>query len=489
MSDSAPAPPQPAAKGWSALWRNGLFAQFTLLMLGVWLNAADTLVTVTVMPSVVADIGGYAFFGWATGAFLLGAVCAGAASGVGTRRFGLRTAMAVAGGAYALGCAADALAGTMPLFLVGRLIQGCGAGGIIGLAFVAVGAVFPESLWARVFSAVTGVWGVATLLGPLVGGLFAGAGPSQWRGAFWFFAVQGVVFLLAALRLLPGAPAAVEDARGPPLTQLGLIAAGVTALAGAGVVGSAPLALLLTVGGVGLMVLAVIADGRSTRPMLPKDSRRLDRASGAGFLTIFLLQAAVISWSVYGGAFLQAVDEVTPLVSGYVVGFEALGWTLCALAISGVDDRGQALFIRLGPLLVCAGLGLLILTIGRRDLVWPAAASALIGAGFGAFWSFLNRKILASLPPAERSLGSSAIPTVQLIGNAAGAAGASALADAIGFDRGITRAAAAHQGPLLFLALSPLALAAVPLAFKVSGFGSPPGSDADAMIGPPAAGD
>jgi MFS family permease len=54
-------------------------------MLGVWLNAADSLVTATIMPSVGADLGGYAYFSWATAGYFVGAILAGASSG-GCRR-------------------------------------------------------------------------------------------------------------------------------------------------------------------------------------------------------------------------------------------------------------------------------------------------------------------------------------------------------------------------------------------------------------------
>src|SRR5579875_2829997 len=142
-----------AEPGWADLWRGGLLPQFALLLLGVWLNAADTLVTVTVMPSVARQIGGYAYFGWATGAFLLGAITAGASSGAAAKRFGLRRAMTASGIVYAMGCILSGLAPGILAFIAGRLAQGAGAGWIIGLVFVAVGAVFPERLWARVFAA------------------------------------------------------------------------------------------------------------------------------------------------------------------------------------------------------------------------------------------------------------------------------------------------------------------------------------------------
>ena len=77
-SPSAPAPP---GTGWADLLGEGRLPRFALIMLGVWLNAADSLVTATIMPSVGADLGGYAYFSWATAGYFVGAILAGASSG------------------------------------------------------------------------------------------------------------------------------------------------------------------------------------------------------------------------------------------------------------------------------------------------------------------------------------------------------------------------------------------------------------------------
>src|SRR3954468_10603205 len=103
MSSASPA--SETASGWRALLDRDLAARFALLCLGIWLNAADTLVTVTIMPSVAQEIGGWQYFGWAIAAFLLGSILAGACAGKLSIRFGLRRATALAGLVYAIGCA------------------------------------------------------------------------------------------------------------------------------------------------------------------------------------------------------------------------------------------------------------------------------------------------------------------------------------------------------------------------------------------------
>ena len=187
---------------WSDLLADGRLPRFALICLGVWLNAADSLVTSTIMPSVGADLGGYAYFSWATAGYFVGAILAGASSGRLSEMFGLRAATALAGVIMTAGCLMSALAPDVGVFLLGRLVQGMGSGWISGFSMVAIALLFPERHLARVFASVTFIWGIATLLGPLFGGLVVELG--DWRTVFWLFAVQTLVFSAAAPVLLAG---------------------------------------------------------------------------------------------------------------------------------------------------------------------------------------------------------------------------------------------------------------------------------------------
>jgi MFS family permease len=443
---------------WTDLLRGGRLPQFALLILGAWLNAADTLVTVTVMPSVAREVGGFAYFGWATAVFLLGAITAGASSGVLTARIGLRAAMAWAGAAYALGCAMSALSTDISLFIIARLVQGLGAGWIVGLVFVAIGKVFPAGDWARAMAAITSVWGVAILLGPMIGGMFAASGPHGWRGVFWFFAIQGVAFAIAAFAFLPrGAPDSAKTAL--PWRQLLILAAGVMALASAGLLRAPVIGLGLAVAGIALLVWMLRMDAAAPASLLPRETRNLRSAAGAGYLTIMLLECAISAWSVYGSAMIQAIYAINPLYAGYAVGGVAIGWTICALSTSHLKPHWQTLQIRGGVGCIVAGLVCVAVCMGRAPVFAVVASAALMGAGFGFSWASLGGRIIASLPEEERHLGSSAIPTVQMIGAAVGSAGASALGDVLGLGEGVTRVSALKAGPLLFAAFLPIAAA------------------------------
>lgn len=439
--------------------------RFALLCLGIWLNAADTLVTATIMPSVAREIGGYEYFGWSVAAYLTGSIVAGACSGKLSIALGLRTATALTGLIYAIGCAMSAAAPEFVIFILGRLIQGLGAGAVVALCYVAITALFPESLWPRVYGAVAGVWGGATLLGPLLGGLFAAAG--FWRGAFWLFVVQAVIFVGAVLVMLPADHSDRGRGRIPTL-QLILLVIGVSLIGAAGIVGSAQLAGGLAIGGIIGMVAMLAANARTNDRLLPRSVADLRTATGLGLLHIFACEAAIIGFTVYGAAFIQARHGASPLTAGYVTGAIAAGWTLAALPAGNAPAHKDGLMIRAGATVIVLGAVASAWAVARGTLIETAAAFLVLGCGFGLAHAFVARRAIAGAPADEQGMASSAVPTSLLIGGAVGSAGAGALANILGFSHGIDPALAQTHGLILFGAFLPLALVGFAAAWKLS---------------------
>lgn len=452
--------------GWRDLMAPGLAARFAFLCLGIWLNAADALVTVTLTPTIAKEIGGFQYFGWSVAAFLLASIIAGAVSGRVSMTLGLRPATALAGAAYAVGCAVSALAPDFLVFVAGRLIQGLGAGAVVALCYVAINTLFPEKLWVRVYGAIAGVWGVATLLGPLIGGLFAEGG--VWRDAFWFFGAQGLVFVAATFLLVKKSAPAAQARTRVPVAQLAVLTAGVTLIAAAGVVGEVWQSAALGLAGLASLALLLRLDARAGGILLPLSAGDLTRAAGAGYLMIFGLEAASIAFSVYGPAFVQVLHGASPLVAGYVITAIAAGWTVVAMLTAGVRNR-DGLMIRLGATLVVAGTAWSAWAVPRGSIASIVVAMIVMGAGFGLSWAFVAKRIVASLPEGEQPLGSSAVPTAQLIGGAFGAAASSAVAGALGFAGGIDPAIGAANGVWLFAAFLPVSLVGWLAAWRLGG--------------------
>lgn len=422
--------PRPAT-GWGDLLAEGRLPRLVLLALGIWLNAADTLVAATIMPSVGRDLGGHAWFGWATAGFLLGAIVAGASAGRMSEKIGLRAAMVLAGITFAAGCLLGALAPDMGTFLAGRLVQGVGAGWVAGLSMVAIAVLFPSRHLARVFACTAAVWGVATLLGPLLGGLFAQAG--HWRGVFWLFAGQALVFCLAAPPLLAGAAPPRQGGK-VPARQLVALAAGVGLVALADLAPAPAPTVLLVILGLAVMAVMLRLDTRAPVRLLPRGAADPRTAVGAGYGAMFALMAASMGLTVYGPALLQILHGLSPLWAGYVIAAQAMAWTLAAFAVSGVDGGApERRCIRTGGILISSGVLGLMLALPGAPLPAVILAAAVTGVGFGMSSSLMNRRILGKLDGDDRATGASAFIAVRQSGGAVGAAVAGAAANAVGF--------------------------------------------------------
>lgn len=440
---------------WDELFAPALLSKLAIILLGVWINAADALVTTTIMPSVAADIGGYAAFSWAVAGFLIGSVIASASAGRLAEIFGLGRASAVAGLIFAAGCVADALAGGIELFLAGRLVQGMGSGWFSGFAMVAIAQLFPRRQLARVFAIVSGVWGVATLVGPMIGGLLAETG--HWRLVFWVFAAQALLFAVLAPRAFGNAEAKALRGR-VPLPQLGFIALGIGAIALADRFDNS-LAALGTIA-LGLVVLAGVLwfDRRAPVPLLPRQASSPLSVIGAGYLAIFALTAVSMPFNIYVPPIVQQLLGLTPLEAGYVVAMSALAWTLAAFAVSNVRDGHERIPVIAGAAMIAGGVALQALVVPSMALFAIVGAGVVMGLGFGLSSSLINRRAIIHLTAEEETIGSAALMTMRQVGGAFGAALAGVAANRAGFGEGLTDETAMATASTVFLAVIPIAL-------------------------------
>jgi MFS family permease len=451
---------------WADLLAEGRLPRFALICLGVWLNAADSLVTSTIMPSVGAQLGGYAYFSWATAGYFVGAILAGASAGRLSEMFGLRRATTLAGLIMVGGCVMSALAPDVGVFLTGRLIQGLGSGWISGFSMVAIAFLFPERHWARVFSAVTFIWGIATIIGPLFGGVVVQTG--SWRDVFWLFALQTAAFSGAAPFLLSGA-AKSDGGPGIPWTQLLVLGVGVAAIAVADVVKAPAVSTGLVGGGLAILAFVLWLDGRMPVRLLPHRAADLTTVCGSGYFAMFTLTAASMGFSIYGPPILQAVRGFSPLWAGYSIGAESLAWTVCAMSVAHAGPVWDRRWIRFGAVLLTVSLVLLAATMADGPLILMLVGGALMGAAFGLSWAFMSRRLLAALSDEDRAVGSSGITAVRQTGAAAGAAIAGLAANVVGFSEGVSVASARAASLWVFVSVIPLALVGTWGAFRLTG--------------------
>ena len=414
---------------WGALLGREHGLKAVALTGAVAMHAINVHIVTTVLPSVVAEIGGLAWYAWSTTLFVVASIVGAALAVRVLAATSARTAMMGALLVFALGTLLCGAAGSMPALLLGRSIQGLGGGTVGALSYMLIRMVFPTNLWPRAIALVSGMWGVATLSGPAVGGLFAQTG--HWRWAFYFLLpLIAAQLLLVAVQLQPKRllQKAGALAAGIPVLQIVLLAASVVLVAAASVVPQGAPQWLCALAGLGFGALAIWTErraaARGSARLLPHGGTSLRKPLGMLYAVVALLLMGTMV-EIYVPYFLQHVHGLKPLTAGYVTALLAGGWSLSSVLFSGQSGQRSRTLMALGPALCAAGLAGLAVAMpwsSSLALVLAGVALAVIGLGVGMAWPHILNAILHAADPGEADTASGAITTVQLYGMAVGAA-------------------------------------------------------------------
>jgi MFS family permease len=438
---------------WSALFHGRHLAYTLLLSLGVGVHAFGIHLVATVLPSVVADIGGAAFYAWATMLYIMASIMGTACGGLVRARLDLRHGY-VAGALVVLcgwfGCA---VAPHIAVLLAARAIQGVGSGLLVALAYSMVSEFYAEGQRARVLSAISGIWGVAALLGPMVGGVFAAGG--WWRGAFW--AAIPVLILLCGLAwyALPAIDMR-STTGGFPALRLTLLGVGVLCVAMSGHVSALALRLVLVVSAVALVGVAFRLDTDAASRLFPSQPLSLSTVVGTASWIFFLFGTTTSLVTVYMPLILHVLHGISLLSAGYFNALLSLSWTILALWSASLQDRQVRSTIVFGPLLMLAGVMGLRVCVIEGPLLILAVFVALVGAGIGVCFAHISSWTMAAARAGEEAVTAASIPTIQSLGIAFGAAVAGLAANVAGLARGVSpETVAAAAGWVYLLGVIP----------------------------------
>jgi MFS family permease len=441
------------------LWSLRLMGRFALLSVGVWLYAADTLVTATITPGIVLEIGGVEHVNWAVSLYEVGAIIAGAAAGMLCGQFGVKRVLGGAALLYALGCAIAAMAPNIAAVVIGRFVQGLGGGMLLSLCYFAMHEWFPEETWNRLFGIEAFIWAAGSLLGPLIGGVAVNL--YSWRGAFWLFGLQALVLVALAFLLPSDAPRVRAPAQWP-IAPLAILAGATLIIAQAGVaVSPATAAIECLLGGV-LLYVAARFDRRSRVRLLPVDLLHYGHPVGAGLLMVLALSMSTTGFWLYGPLILKILFGTNPLITGYILAAEALAWSAATLVGSRTNSFSEILLIRLGVAVISMGAAGFAIAVPTGAMKGIIACALLQGSGFGLCWPAIAHRLVRFSAPHERSLTSASQATLQRIGYAVGTAAAGIAANVSGLGEGISIAAVKAAGFWVFAGFIPiLCLAAI----------------------------
>ncbi|WP_085907674.1 MFS transporter [Kiloniella majae] len=410
-----------------------------IVCMGVALYALNSLITSTLLPSAVDDLNGLEFINWSALLYTTAAMIASLAAGTTKTRIGGRAIMTIGGLIFTVGSLLISLSPSMELFLFSRVVQGVGGGLILASCYTVIADLFPRHLWPTVFAMESAVWGIASVGGPLAGGIFAQT--VGWRTGFYIMTVCAILFVILIRSSFPKKEVTQSTeqtkSKSPlPFFRLGLLGSAVLIIAMGNREPDYAVALLII--GLSLFGYLLYRDKKSNTSLLPKHGLSLFTVAGTGITIIFLAMVSSISFMVYGPYILQKIHGFTPLSAGFMVALESISWSLAAMVCAKLPQNNNWRLYLIPTGVFTAFLGFYgIAQFLYGGPLWSLSiAIFLAGAGFGIFWADLSSVIIESGPSDEQDKRSGAIPTLQMCGGALGPAIAGIPAAMLGFSEG-----------------------------------------------------
>ncbi|MCU1686214.1 MAG: transporter multidrug efflux transporter [Amycolatopsis sp.] len=381
------------------------------LLLVVTLVAFETMGVATAMPTMVADLHGQSLYSWPFTASLIASVVATVLSGrIGDRR-GPAPALLAGPALFTAGLLVAGTANAMPMLLLGRVLQGFGTGLLLVSVSLLIALTYADRERPVIYAANAAAWVLPAVIGPSVAGVLTVT--VGWR---WIFLGLVPLVVLAVALLVPVIRRLPEHRPGERTQRAGVPAAvsaalGVAALSWAAQHPSLP---ALGYGAAGLVAL-----GLSLRKLLPAGTL----TSRPGLPTVVasraLISGAYTGMEAYLPLTMSTVHGYSPALAGLPLTITALGWSGASALQGRRLDWSREASLRLGFVLVAAGLVIFAFVSQPWFPGWPAFAACLIGgSGMGLAMPAISVLLLRFSPEDQRGFTMSAMQLGDWVGSA-----------------------------------------------------------------------
>ncbi|MFD7133405.1 MDR family MFS transporter [Streptomyces sp. NPDC059894] len=424
VTDEAAGPAPPAAQP-PVLDTRRRNVVFVTIVLGVLLAALDQTIVGTALPTIVSDLGGAAHMSWVVTSYLLAETVATVLAGKFGDLFGRKVVFQVSAIVFITGSFLCGLATSMPLLIAWRAMQGVGAGGLMVTSMALIADVVPLRQRGTYQGAIGAVFGVSTVIGPLLGGLFTDH--LSWRWAFYVNVPIAILVVVAAARTIP----VVRAASRPVIDYLGiaLVAVGASALilatswGGVEYAWGSRVVIGLFVGGALALAGFCWVESRAREPMLPMRLFGNPVFTVCSFLS-FIVGFAMLGAMTYLPSYLQYVDGDSATVSGVRTLPMVIGLLIASVFSGNVVSRTGAyrVFPIVGSLVMAVGLYLMSL-MGPATGAWlESLYMFVLGTGIGLCMQVLTIAVQNTVEYADLGTATSGVTFFRTLGGSFGTA-------------------------------------------------------------------
>ncbi|MEV7522069.1 MDR family MFS transporter [Streptomyces sp. NPDC091371] len=398
---------------------------FGTIMLGVLLAALDQTIVGTALPTIVADLGGGDHMSWVVTSYLLAETVATVLVGKFGDMFGRKLIFQISAVIFITGSFLCGLASNMTLLILWRGVQGIGAGGLMVTAMALIADVVPLRERGKYQGAIGAVFGVSTVIGPLLGGLFTDH--LTWRWCFYVNVPIAILVVIAAARTIPS----VRAEGRPVIDYLGiaLVAIGSSALilatswGGNEYAWNSAVIIGLFAGGAVALALFCLAETRAAEPMLPMRLFRNPVFTVCSVLS-FVVGFAMLGAMTFLPTYLQYVDGDSATVSGVRTLPMVIGLLICSIFSGNFTSKTGR--YRIFPIVGCAvmGVGLYLLSLmGPGTNAWlESLYMFVLGAGIGLCMQVLTIAVQNTVDYADLGTATSGVTFFRTLGSAFGTA-------------------------------------------------------------------
>jgi len=391
-------------------------------MMATFMAAMESSIVATAMPTIVAELGGFHLFSWAFAAYLLPQAVTIPIYGRLADLYGRKRVFFAGAGLFLFASTLCGLAwGMLPLALF-RALQGAGAGAIQPIAITIIGDIYQPTERARVQGYISGVFGVAAIIGPMLGAFLVEH--VTWSLVFWInLPIGAVTFLMFGLFLHEGqAPRRHRiDYLGSALMMFG---AGALMLALVQVGNSGEMATIASLAAGGVVALLALAahERGAAEPILPLKLWR-DRVIAVGSLSGFTGGMVMMSINAFLPLYVQGAMGRSPAAAGLALGAASVSWTFASVAAGRLMIRtSYRLSASIGGLFLVAGSLVLILLTPASGLFWAGSGAFMLGVGMGFCNTAFIVSTQASVGWSDRGMATSSTMFMRIVGQSVGAA-------------------------------------------------------------------